>query len=144
VGGRRSPAEGVAVRRGVCRETGEHTLWLSLDDSLCEKDPATKHVEGVDWHHDHNARARKQAAYKNGSARRRVALACRRLPDPGRRVRLLARQPNGPVQTVPDVIRLHRREHLTAFIRAIAEAALHSGSVRPSSGSCAPCRERPK
>jgi len=42
-------------------------IWLSLDDSLCEKDPGTKHVEGVDWHHDHNARTKKQARYKNGS-----------------------------------------------------------------------------
>lgn len=51
----------------------ERTLWVSLDDSLCEKDPATKPVEGVDWHHDHNARAKKQAQYKNGS----VYVLCR-------------------------------------------------------------------
>jgi len=38
---------------------------------------------------------------------------------------------DGPVQTVPDVIALHRHEHLTAFIQAIAEATLQTGAVRP-------------
>jgi hypothetical protein len=47
-----------------------------------------------------------------------------------RRVRLLARQPTGPVQSVPDVIALHQQEHLTGFVKAVAEAALQAGSVR--------------
>lgn len=76
---RASPWEAAEVRLKVLRfvvgyalkladQLGlEHTVWIGLDDSLCEKDPATKHVEGVAWHHDHNARAKKQAAYKNGS-----------------------------------------------------------------------------
>jgi hypothetical protein len=48
-------------------------IFISLDDSLCEKDPGTKHLQAVDWHHDHNARAKKQASYKNGS----VYVLCR-------------------------------------------------------------------
>jgi hypothetical protein len=50
----------------------EKTICLSIDDSLCVKDAATTHLEGVDWHHDHNASSKKQAAYKNGS----VYLVC--------------------------------------------------------------------
>jgi hypothetical protein len=50
----------------------EKIICLSIDDSLCEKDAATTQLEGVDWHHDHNASSKKQAAYKNGS----VYLVC--------------------------------------------------------------------
>lgn len=63
------------VRRAVAL-TGslglEKVVSLSIDDSLCVKDAATTQLEGVDWHHDHNARSKKQAAYKNGS----VYLVC--------------------------------------------------------------------
>jgi len=45
----------------------EKIICLSLDDSLCVKDAATTQLESVDWHHDHNASSKKQAAYKNGS-----------------------------------------------------------------------------
>jgi hypothetical protein len=34
------------------------------------------------------------------------------------------------VQSVPDVIALHQQEHLTGFVKAVAEAALQAGSVR--------------
>src|SRR3972149_993073 len=51
----------------------DKVIFISLDDSLCEKDPATKHLQGVAWHHDHNAHAKKQASYKNGS----VYVLCR-------------------------------------------------------------------
>jgi hypothetical protein len=50
----------------------EKVICISIDDALCVKDAATKHLEGVDWHHDHNASSKKQAAYKNGS----VYLVC--------------------------------------------------------------------
>ena len=45
----------------------EKVVSISIDDSLIEKDVATRHLEGVDWHHDHNASSKKQAQYKNGS-----------------------------------------------------------------------------
>ena len=50
----------------------EKIICLSIDDSMCVKDAATTQLEGVDWHHDHNASSKKQAAYKNGS----VFLVC--------------------------------------------------------------------
>ena len=50
----------------------EKIICLSLDDSMCVKDAATTQLEGVDWHHDHNASSKKQATYKNGS----VYLVC--------------------------------------------------------------------
>jgi hypothetical protein len=49
-----------------------NSICLSIDDSMCVKDAATTQLEGVDWHHDHNASSKKQAAYKNGS----VFLVC--------------------------------------------------------------------
>lgn len=48
-------------------------IWVSFDDSLCEKDSATEHLEAVDWHHDHNAHGKRQATYKKGS----VYILCR-------------------------------------------------------------------
>ena len=33
--------------------TGEHTLYVSVDDSLTGKDIDTRHLEPVDFHHDH-------------------------------------------------------------------------------------------
>jgi hypothetical protein len=51
----------------------EKTIYISLDDSLCEKDAQTTQLEGVDWHHDHNARGKKHQSYKNGS----VYVLCR-------------------------------------------------------------------
>ena len=46
-----------------------------------------------------------------------------------RRTQAVARAPSGPIQTVCDVIEQHRREHLTAFIQAVAHKALETGSV---------------
>ena len=45
----------------------DQVIWVSLDDSLCEKDSATEQLETVNWHHDHNARGKQQASYKKGS-----------------------------------------------------------------------------
>lgn len=33
--------------------TGERTLYVSIDDSLGEKDKQTRHMEAVEFHHDH-------------------------------------------------------------------------------------------
>ena len=43
-------------------------IYLNLDDSLGEKDKATRHLEPVDWFHDHHNSPKtkgKQARYKN-------------------------------------------------------------------------------
>lgn len=45
-------------------------IYLNLDDSFGEKDKATRHLEPVDWYHDHHHNTQKlkgkQAYYKNG------------------------------------------------------------------------------
>jgi len=42
------------------------TILVSVDDSLGEKDKATRHLEAVDFHHNHNESKRKKQAYTNG------------------------------------------------------------------------------
>ena len=34
-------------------QSGQWTLYVSLDDSLGEKDKGTRHLEAVEYHHDH-------------------------------------------------------------------------------------------
>jgi len=41
-------------------------IWASVDDSLGQKDRATRHLEAVDYHHNHSESTRKKAAYANG------------------------------------------------------------------------------
>ncbi|NEP53674.1 MAG: transposase [Moorea sp. SIO3C2] len=53
------------------QETDVHgcvpTVYASLDDSTTSKDKDTTALEGVDWHHDHNAKGKKGGAkYKKG------------------------------------------------------------------------------
>lgn len=58
----------------LARQLGlEKLIQIVFDDSLCEKDVATRHLEAVDWHHDHHASTKKKAVYKNGS----VYVLCR-------------------------------------------------------------------
>lgn len=40
-------------------------LYVNLDDSLGEKDKQTRHLEVVDWHHDHSESTKKQPRYQN-------------------------------------------------------------------------------
>lgn len=42
------------------------TIRISLDDSIAEKDKATRHVEPVDWHFDHVESHKGRPRYKNG------------------------------------------------------------------------------
>lgn len=51
----------------------EHLVYLSIDDSLTVKDQATRHLEAVDWHHDHRESTPKSRVYKNGT----VYVLCR-------------------------------------------------------------------
>jgi len=46
---------------------GGQLVFLSLDDSLMVKDRATRHLETVDWHHDHTEGTPKKPIYKNGT-----------------------------------------------------------------------------
>lgn len=43
-------------------------ILISIDDSLGEKDQATRHLEGVDWHYDHLESTAKKPRFKNGLA----------------------------------------------------------------------------
>src|SRR6266511_3824851 len=45
---------------------GPHIIYINLDDSLAAKHKATRHLEGVDWHHDHVESTKRRPRYKNG------------------------------------------------------------------------------
>lgn len=47
--------------------TGVKQLFISLDDSLSEKDKATRHLEPVEYHHDHTNSTPKKQQYTNGA-----------------------------------------------------------------------------
>ena len=40
-------------------------LYVNIDDSLGQKGKTTRHIEPVDWFHDHNESTRRQPRYKN-------------------------------------------------------------------------------
>ena len=41
-------------------------IYLNLDDSIGDKHKTTRHLEPVDWHHDHNESTKRKPRYKNG------------------------------------------------------------------------------
>ena len=41
-------------------------IYINLDDSIGEKHKATRHLEPVDFHHDHNDSTKSKPRYKNG------------------------------------------------------------------------------
>src|SRR5437867_3202980 len=47
-------------------ECAPHLIYVNLDDSLATKHKDTRHLEGVDWHHDHVESTKRRARYKNG------------------------------------------------------------------------------
>lgn len=51
---------------GVAPSETPPVIYLNIDDSLGEKDKATRHIEVVDWHHDHSESTKKKPRYKNG------------------------------------------------------------------------------
>jgi hypothetical protein len=56
-------------------ETNEWTLYVSLDDSLGAKDKGTRHLEAVDYHHDHTkSQGQKKPYYTNGTVHLEVRL----------------------------------------------------------------------
>ena len=56
-------------------ETNEWTLYVSLDDSLGEKDKDTRHLEAVAYHHDHTkSQGKKHPYYTNGTVHLEVRL----------------------------------------------------------------------
>jgi len=56
-------------------ETNDWTLYVSLDDSLGAKDKGTRHLEAVDYHHDHTkSQGPKKPYYTNGTVHLEVRL----------------------------------------------------------------------
>jgi hypothetical protein len=52
------------------------TLYVSLDDSLGAKDKGTRHLEAVEYHHDHTkSQGKKKPYYTNGAVHVEVRLA---------------------------------------------------------------------
>ena len=57
------------------QETNERTLYVSLDDSLGEKDQGPRHLEAVEYHHDHTkSQGKKPPSYTNGTVHVEVRL----------------------------------------------------------------------
>ena len=57
------------------RAADERTLYVSLDDSLGAKDKGTRHLEAVEYHHDHTkSQGKKHPAYTNGAVHVEVRL----------------------------------------------------------------------
>ena len=40
-------------------------IYINIDDSLGEKDQATRHIQAVDWHYDHSESSKSKPRYKN-------------------------------------------------------------------------------
>lgn len=55
---------------------GKQVIYVSIDDSLAEKDDATRHLEPVDYHHDHNKSRPGQPVYTNGAVYIEVRVQC--------------------------------------------------------------------
>jgi hypothetical protein len=57
------------------KETNDRTLYVSLDDSLGEKDKGTRHLEAVDYHHDHTkSQGKTKPYYTNGTVHIEIRL----------------------------------------------------------------------
>ena len=57
-------------------QSEQWTLYVSLDDSLGEKDKGTRHLEAVEYHHDHTkSQGKKKPYYTNGAVHVEVRLA---------------------------------------------------------------------
>jgi hypothetical protein len=57
------------------RQSNQWTLYVSLDDSLDAKDKGTRHLEAVEYHHDHTkSQGKKKPYYTNGAVHVEVRL----------------------------------------------------------------------
>jgi hypothetical protein len=48
------------------RRQAAKVIRISLDDSIGQKHKETRHLEPVDWHHDHTESSKRQPKFKNG------------------------------------------------------------------------------
>jgi len=51
---------------GAAQTDTPPTIYINIDDSLGEKDKATRHIQAVDWHYDHSESTKNKPRYKNG------------------------------------------------------------------------------
>ena len=51
---------------GAAQTDTPPTIYINIDDSLSEKDKATRHIQAVDWHYDHSESTKNKPRYKNG------------------------------------------------------------------------------
>ena len=66
----------VADLVAYAHQSNQWTLYVSLDDSLDEKDKGTRHLEAVEYHHDHTkSQGKKKPYYTNGAVHVEVRLA---------------------------------------------------------------------
>jgi hypothetical protein len=66
----------VADLVAYAHQSDQWTLYVSLDDSLGEKDKGTRHLEAVEYHHDHTkSQGTKKPYYTNGAVHVEVRLA---------------------------------------------------------------------
>jgi hypothetical protein len=66
----------VADLVAYAHQSNQWTLYVSLDDSLGEKDKGTRHLEAVEYHHDHTkSQGTKKPYYTNGTVHVEVRLA---------------------------------------------------------------------
>ena len=73
----RAPLRDFIVRDLVdyAQQSDHWTLYVSLDDSLDEKDKGTRHLEAVEYHHDHTkSQGKKKPFYPNGAVHVEVRL----------------------------------------------------------------------
>ena len=47
------------------RSNAPQVIYINIDDSLGEKDKATRHIQAVDWHYDHSESTKSKPRYKN-------------------------------------------------------------------------------
>ena len=65
----------VADLVAYAQQSDHWTLYVSLDDSLGEKDKGTRHLEAVEYHHDHTkSQGPKKPYYTNGAVHVEVRL----------------------------------------------------------------------
>ena len=50
---------------GVAQTDTPPDIYINIDDSLGEKDKATRHIQAVDWHYDHSESTKSKPRYKN-------------------------------------------------------------------------------
>jgi hypothetical protein len=73
----RAPLRAFVIRDLVdyAQKSDQWTLYVSLDDSLDEKDKGTRHLEAVEYHHDHTkSQGKKKPYYTNGAVHIEVRL----------------------------------------------------------------------